>query len=69
MSLTCNMLVLPEAQSGVLKLKLDRRDHSVGEGLEYVATWNSAQMPSQDLQTVIKALLSKSKQPPHFSKL
>ena len=45
------------------------RDHSIDDGLEYVATWNSAQMPSEDLQTVIKALQSKSKQPPHFSKM
>jgi enoyl-CoA hydratase len=63
------MLVLPEAQSGVLKLKLDRRDHSVGEGLEYVATWNSAQMPSKDLEAVTKNLLSKSKQQLLFSRL
>ena len=52
-----------------MKPKLNCRDHSVGEGLEYVATWNSAQMPSQDLEVVTKNLLSKSKQLPRFSKL
>ena len=45
------------------------RDHSVEDGLEYVATWNSAQMPSEDLQSVINGLQSNSKQLPHFSKL
>ena len=45
------------------------RDHSVEDGLEYVATWNSAQMPSEDLQSVINGLKSNSKQLPQFSKL
>ena len=28
----------------------------MGDGLEYVATWNSAQMPSEDLHKVTQSL-------------
>ncbi len=42
---------------------------TVSNGLDYVATWNSAQMLSEDIQTVIESLARKSKQLPHFSKL
>lgn len=45
------------------------RDSTVRNGLEYVATWNSAQMLSQDMDRVIESLARKSKQPPRFSKL
>ena len=45
------------------------RCNSVGNGLEYVATWNSAQMPSEDLHKVTQSLQSKAMQPTRFSKL
>ena len=45
------------------------RDHSVADGLDYVATWNSAQLPSADLQAVFGSLGSRQKQPPVFAKL
>ena len=50
-------------------MKVVCRCHSVGDGLEYVATWNSAQMPSEDLLKVTQSLQSKDMQPLRFSKL
>ena len=38
----------------------------MSDGLDYVATWNSAQMLSEDMQKVMQALASRSKQQPHF---
>jgi hypothetical protein len=43
------------------------RDHAVGEGLEYVATWNSAQLLSEDLHEAFAALMAKRK--PTYSKM
>ena len=43
------------------------RDHTVKDGLEYVATWNAAQLQSKDLVTAITGQMSK--QVPTFSKL
>ncbi len=45
------------------------REHSTADGLDYVATWNSAQLPSRDLEAVFASLGSRSKQPPVFAKL
>lgn len=45
------------------------RDHTVSDGLDYVATWNSAQMLSEDMQKVMQTLASKSREQPRFSKL
>lgn len=33
------------------------RDHPVGEGLHYVATWNASQLMTKDLQEAVKAKL------------
>lgn len=41
----------------------------MADGLDYVATWNSAQLPSQDLQLALQALALKPKQAPRFAKL
>ena len=37
------------------------RDHTVNDGLEYVATWNSAMLQSNDLRVAIAAHMSKQK--------
>jgi hypothetical protein len=45
------------------------RDCSVGEGLDYVATWNSAQLLSEDLYNVVNSLTKISMRTPTFSKM
>jgi len=40
------------------------RDHSVADGLQYMATWNAAMLMSQDLMTAMMA--SMAKQAPEF---
>ncbi|MFZ3081641.1 hypothetical protein [Rhodoferax ferrireducens] len=35
------------------------RDHSVADGLNYIATWNSAMLMSKDLQEAMMANLGK----------
>jgi len=37
------------------------RDHQIGEGLEYIATWNAAMLQSSDLRVAITAHMSKQK--------
>ncbi len=37
------------------------RDHSVADGLNYVATWNAAMILSQDLNTAFQATMQKQK--------
>ena len=37
------------------------RDHSVADGLNYVATWNAALLMSNDLQEAMMASMSKRK--------
>ncbi|EIE24808.1 ClpP/crotonase [Coccomyxa subellipsoidea C-169] len=59
----------PLAITGTKRVMLHSRDMTVSNGLDYVATWNSAQMLSEDIQTVIESLARKSKQLPPFSKL
>lgn len=44
------------------------RDHSVPDGLAYVAAYNAAMLPSSDIQEVFKAVI-KERRPPKFSKL
>lgn len=43
------------------------RDHSVQDGLDYVATWNAGQVRSADLREVFAAKVQR--RPPTFSKL
>jgi enoyl-CoA hydratase len=40
------------------------RDHSVADGLNYVATWNAAMLMSQDLSEAMTA--NAAKRPPAF---
>ena len=44
------------------------RDHSVPDGLDYVAAYNAAMLPSSDIQEVFKAVI-KERRRPRFSKL
>jgi len=36
---------------------LHARDHSVADGLDYVATWNSAMLLSADLEESVMAMM------------
>ena len=36
------------------------RDHSVAEGLNYIATWNAGMMSQADLQAGLEAQMNKS---------
>ena len=44
------------------------RDHSVPDGLDYVAAYNAAMLPSADIQEVFNAVV-KQRRAPQFSKL
>ena len=44
-----------------------RRDHSIAQGLEYVAAWNSGQLASADVREAFQAM--QQKRQPHFAKL
>ncbi|KAJ6792907.1 putative delta(3,5)-Delta(2,4)-dienoyl-CoA isomerase, mitochondrial [Iris pallida] len=51
-----------DAVSGTKAVMLRSRDLSVGEGLEYVATWNTAMLRgSEDLEEAVKAQMEKRK--------
>ncbi len=49
----------PLTARGTKQVLLHARDHSVAEGLDYVATWNSGQLISKDIETAMMASLSK----------
>ncbi|XP_020570833.1 delta(3,5)-Delta(2,4)-dienoyl-CoA isomerase, peroxisomal [Phalaenopsis equestris] len=55
------------AVMGTKAVLLKSRDQKVEEGLEYIATWNSAMLMSPDLEEAVAAQLQKRK--PNFSKL
>ncbi|OVA09620.1 Crotonase superfamily [Macleaya cordata] len=57
----------PLAVIGTKEVLLRSRDMSVDQGLDYVATWNSAMLPSDDLTEVVSAQIQKRK--PTFAKL
>ncbi|GJY76599.1 delta(3,5)-delta(2,4)-dienoyl-CoA isomerase, peroxisomal [Tanacetum coccineum] len=57
----------PLAVIGTKNVLLKSRDMSVQQGLDYVATWNSSMLLSDDLKEVISA--QKQKRKPSFSKL
>lgn len=57
----------PVAIAGTKRALIHARDHSVSEGLEYIANWNSAMLQSEDIIKAIEASLSKK--PPKFSNL
>ena len=47
----------PLALRGVKEMLLHARDHSVADGLDYVATWNSAMLLSTDLEESVIAMM------------
>ncbi|XP_076928034.1 delta(3,5)-Delta(2,4)-dienoyl-CoA isomerase, peroxisomal-like [Bidens hawaiensis] len=57
----------PLAVTGTKRVMLKSRDLTLDQGLDYVATWNSAMLLSADLEEVVSAQLRKTK--PSFSKL
>lgn len=57
----------PLALSGTKAVLLKCRDLSVDEGLDYVATWNSGMLLSDDLTEAVSAQIQKRK--PVFAKL
>jgi enoyl-CoA hydratase len=50
----------PLAVRGSKEMLLYSRDHSVAEGLNYIATWNAGMMSQVDLQAGITAQMTKS---------
>ncbi len=54
----------PLSIRGVKEMVLYARDHSVADGLNYIATWNAAMLMSQDLSEAMAA--SVQKRPPSF---
>ncbi|GAQ78244.1 delta(3,5), delta(2,4)-dienoyl-CoA isomerase [Klebsormidium nitens] len=57
----------PLAVVGTKAILLHKRDHSVSDSLDYVATWNSATLNSTDLKEAMQARLEKRL--PSYSKL
>lgn len=57
----------PVAVVGTKHNLIYARDHSVEEGLEYIATWNMAMLQSKDLTESVQAAMEKRK--PIYSKL
>ncbi|TKA72705.1 hypothetical protein B0A49_04799 [Cryomyces minteri] len=57
----------PVAVQGTKEVLNYSRDHSVNEGLNYVAVWNSAMLQTQDVKDAMTAGLQK--RTPKFSKL
>ena len=51
----------PIAVTGTKAMISYMRDHTVNDGLEYVATWNAAMLQSNDLRVAIAAHMSKQK--------
>jgi len=51
----------PLAVRGVKEMITYARDHSVADGLNYIATWNAAMLMSADLQAAMMAGMSKTK--------
>lgn len=51
----------PLAVRGTKEMLLYSRDHSVSEGLSYIATWNSGMMSQADLQAGLQAQMNKTK--------
>ena len=51
----------PLAMRGTKEMMLYSRDHSVSEGLNYIATWNSGMMSQVDLASGIEAQMNKTK--------
>lgn len=50
----------PLAVAGIKRNLAYARDHSVADGLDYIATWNSGMLRSGELMTAIQAKMTKS---------
>jgi len=50
----------PLAIRGTKEMVLYARDHSVADGLNYIATWNSGMMSQADLQAGMQAQMEKA---------
>ncbi|GAB4126338.1 MAG: crotonase/enoyl-CoA hydratase family protein [Raineya sp.] len=46
---------------GIKKTLLHSRDHSVAQGLDFIANWNASQLMSQDVEIAIMAQMQKQK--------
>ncbi|HEX7167958.1 MAG TPA: crotonase/enoyl-CoA hydratase family protein [Acidimicrobiales bacterium] len=55
----------PSAVQGTKHVLRHAADHSVNDGLDYVALWNSSQLPRGDVQEAIAAFMEK--RPPQFT--
>ena len=55
----------PLAIRGTKEMIRFSRDHSVEDGLNYIATWNAAMLQSDDLKNAVMAHMSKQK--PEFA--
>jgi len=55
----------PVAIRGTKEMIRFSRDHSVEDGLNYIATWNAAMLQSEDMQIAMAAHMSK--QTPEFA--
>lgn len=51
----------PLAMRGTKEMLRYARDHSVEDGLNYIATWNAAMLQSEDLRLAVMARISKNK--------
>jgi len=51
----------PIAVAGSKQMLNYMREHSIADGLEYIATWNSAMLQSEDLRVAVAAHMSKQK--------
>ncbi|WP_347905932.1 crotonase/enoyl-CoA hydratase family protein [Pseudomonas purpurea] len=51
----------PIAIAGTKEMITYMRDHSINDGLEYIATWNAAMLQSTDLRVAMAASMSKQK--------
>jgi enoyl-CoA hydratase len=50
----------PLAVRGSKEMLLYARDHSVAEGLNYIATWNAGMLSQADLQAGLQAQMNKT---------
>lgn len=55
----------PIAVAGTKQMLGYMRDHSINDGLDYIATWNAAMLQSNDLRVAMAAHMSKQK--PEFA--
>lgn len=51
----------PLAIAGIKRNLTYSRDHSVSDGLDYIATWNAGMLRAEDLTTAVKAAMARNK--------